>query len=63
MPAENWHFTLRFLGEMDAAHEHEAAAACLAATADFATFPLAIGGFGAFPNLRRPRSPCPRVGR
>lgn len=49
------HFTLHFLGELDAAHEHEAAEACLAATADFATFPLAIGGFGAFPNARRPR--------
>src|SRR5690348_6959748 len=52
---EALHFTLRFLGEMSGEQEHEAAAACRAATADFAPFALAIGGFGAFPNTRHPR--------
>ena len=52
---EALHFTLRFLGEMTGEQEREAAAACQAATANFAPFALAIGGFGTFPNPRRPR--------
>jgi 2'-5' RNA ligase len=52
---EALHFTLRFLGETTGEQEREAIAACQAATEGFAPFALAIGGFGAFPNARRPR--------
>jgi RNA 2',3'-cyclic 3'-phosphodiesterase len=52
---EGLHFTLRFLGEMTAEQERQAAESCAAAVAGVAAFALAIGGFGAFPNTRRPR--------
>jgi 2'-5' RNA ligase len=51
---EALHFTLRFLGEQTADNERLAAEACAAAAGCSAAFPLIIGGFGAFPNLRRP---------
>ena len=52
---EGLHFTLRFLGNMTPAQEQQAAEACAAAVEGLTAFPLAIGGFGAFPNGRRPR--------
>jgi 2'-5' RNA ligase len=52
---EGLHFTLRFLGNMTAAQEQQLAEACAAAVEGVSAFPLAIGGFGAFPNGRRPR--------
>lgn len=52
---EALHFTLRFLGETPAPLEQAAAQACAAATRDVAPFALGIGGFGTFPNARRPR--------
>jgi 2'-5' RNA ligase len=51
---EGLHFTLRFLGNMTAAQEQQIVEAC-AAVEGVSAFPLAIGGFGAFPNVRRPR--------
>lgn len=48
------HVTLRFLGDMTGAQEAQVMKAC-AAVEGVATFPLAIGGFGAFPNVRQPR--------
>lgn len=51
---EALHFTLRFLGEQTAGNERLAAEACAAAAGRSAAFPLVIGGFGAFPNARRP---------
>src|SRR5881398_1263920 len=53
--AEGLHFTLRFLGNMTAEQEQRAAEACAAAVGGVSAFPLAMGGFGAFPNERRPR--------
>lgn len=52
---EALHVTLRFLGEQTVEHERLAAEACAAAAAGVTAFPLSIGGFGAFPNERRPR--------
>jgi 2'-5' RNA ligase len=52
---EGLHFTLRFLGNMTAAQEQQIVEAVAAAVDGVSAFPLAIGGFGAFPNARRPR--------
>lgn len=52
---EALHFTLRFLGEQTGEQERLAAEACAAAVVGVAAFPLASGGFGTFPNQRRPR--------
>ena len=54
-PPEGLHVTLRFLGESTADEERRAAAACVAAVAGVKSFGLVIGGFGVFPNVRRPR--------
>jgi 2'-5' RNA ligase len=53
--AEGLHFTLRFLGNLTAAQEQQIMEACAAAIEGVGAFPLTIGGFGAFPNARRPR--------
>ena len=52
---EGLHFTLRFLGHMPPAQEQQIVEAVAAAVDGARAFPLAIGGFGAFPNARRPR--------
>ena len=52
---EGLHFTLRFLGNMTPAQEQQIVEAVAAAADGMSAFPLAIGGFGAFPNARRPR--------
>src|SRR5919202_2493913 len=52
---EGLHFTLRFLGNMTAAQEQQIMEAVATAVDGVSAFPLAIGGFGAFPNTRRPR--------
>ena len=52
---EGLHFTLRFLGNMTAAQEQQVVEAVAAAVDGVGAFPLVIGGFGAFPNARRPR--------
>jgi 2'-5' RNA ligase len=53
--AENLHFTLRFLGELDASGAARATDAMLAAAAAHARFGATVGGFGAFPTARRAR--------
>src|SRR5436305_389176 len=53
--AEGLHFTLRFLGNMTPAQEQQIMEACAVAAEGVSAFPLAIAGFGAFPNQRRPR--------
>ena len=53
-PAESLHFTLRFLGDCTMEQERAAMEACAAGVAGAAPFPLVIGGFGVFPNARRP---------
>jgi 2'-5' RNA ligase len=55
IPPENFHLTLKFLGEVEerlVPSLHEAAGRI---TARVAPFTLAFDRFGGFPNLRRPR--------
>jgi 2'-5' RNA ligase len=51
--AENWHLTLKFIGD---ATDPAAIGAALEPVAEsHAAFDLSLGPFGGFPNLRRPR--------
>jgi 2'-5' RNA ligase len=56
-PAENWHVTLAFLGDVDdAAVPAIASAFCsVLGRASLAPFPLHLSTIGAFPSPRRPR--------
>jgi len=49
------HVTLKFLGDVDDAREPELRGALGRAVAGAHTLPLALGGFGVFPDFRRPR--------
>jgi 2'-5' RNA ligase len=49
------HLTLKFLGEVSDASEPELTAALGRAVAGSHPIPLAVGGFGAFPAVDRPR--------
>ena len=49
------HVTLKFLGDVADAREAELAAALARAAAGARGLPLALGGFGVFPDLHRPR--------
>lgn len=55
LPPEAYHLTLKFLGEVppDEADQVEEALRTIAGKAS--RFPLRLGGFGAFPSVRRPR--------
>lgn len=50
---DNWHITLKFIGE--ASDAGAIADALTPVAAAHAGFDLALGPFGGFPNLRRPR--------
>jgi len=52
---ENLHYTMRFLGELDADGARLAGEAMTEAAAARPRFGAALGGFGAFPNARRAR--------
>src|SRR5207253_3798460 len=52
---EGIHVTLKFLGEVGDDREAEITAALERAAAGARTLPLALGGFGVFPDFRRPR--------
>lgn len=52
---EGIHLTLKFLGEVAPEREPELVAALGRAAAGARALPVALGGFGAFPDLRRPR--------
>jgi 2'-5' RNA ligase len=52
---EGRHLTLKFLGEVPRDGVSEIRAALRNAAAPFPKFSIRIGGFGVFPNLRRPR--------
>jgi len=52
---EGIHVTLKFLGEVGDDREPEVAAALGRAAAGARTLPLALEGFGVFPDFRRPR--------
>jgi 2'-5' RNA ligase len=49
------HLTLKFLGEVSSDREGDVIEAIDRATEGIASFTLALGGFGAFPNPRRAR--------
>lgn len=54
--SQNMHLTLKFLGDV---REEDTADVCRVVTkaaADFLPFDIALGGAGAFPNARRPRT-------
>jgi 2'-5' RNA ligase len=53
---ENLHVTLLFLGEVEDRQVHEVCRAVTACCAEQEAFTLTVGGVGAFPNLRRPRT-------
>ena len=52
---EGIHVTLKFLGDVDDARGAELVAALGRAAAGAHALPLELGGFGAFPDVRRPR--------
>ena len=52
---DNWHLTLKFLGETKPDRVDALICALDALTARHAAFDLALGSFGGFPNLRQPR--------
>lgn len=52
---EGRHLTLKFLGEVPEERVGEIQAALLSAVDPIPGFPLHVGGFGTFPNLRHPR--------
>ena len=52
---EGIHVTLKFLGEVEDEREFELRDALGRAVAGARALPLALGGFGAFPDFRRPR--------
>ena len=49
------HVTLKFLGDVGEEREAELVAALARAAAGARALPLALGGFGVFPDFRRPR--------
>ncbi|MDH5590057.1 MAG: RNA 2',3'-cyclic phosphodiesterase, partial [Gemmatimonadota bacterium] len=52
---ENYHLTLKFLGQVRADRIPAIEAALRKVAADNGPFPISLGGFGAFPTVRRPR--------
>ena len=51
---EQFHYTLRFLGEQPAHRAHVAVEAAQAVAADCEEFDFSLSGIGAFPNIQRP---------
>lgn len=54
VPAENVHLTLKFLGEVPEKQLPELLSAVDRAVRGIGAFDMRLGGFGAFPSLRRP---------
>jgi len=52
---QNWHLTLKFLGDTTPAQLDALIPALDSVRAAHAAFDLGLGAFGAFPNLRSPR--------
>lgn len=52
---ENWHLTIKFLGEVDTARAVLLAPALEQVARGHRAFDMTLGGFGGFPNLRQPR--------
>lgn len=55
IPPENYHITLKFIGEADPALAGELRQAGAEAAAGTPAFTLRFGRFGAFPDISRPR--------
>jgi len=55
VPPENVHLTLKFLGELPEERVREVCSAVDGAAAGVPPFVMGVGGFGAFPSLRRPQ--------
>lgn len=55
IPPENYHLTLKFLGEVEEGRAGELREAGAEAAAGIGPFTLRLGRFGAFPDLARPR--------
>jgi 2'-5' RNA ligase len=55
VPPESLHITMKFLGDVDPHRADEIVGAMECAAEGARPFPLLISGFGAFPNLQRPR--------
>lgn len=55
VPAEGMHLTLKFLGEVAAERDAELGTALGRAAAGARALALALGGFGVFPDVTRPR--------
>ncbi|MBM4442183.1 MAG: RNA 2',3'-cyclic phosphodiesterase [Candidatus Rokubacteria bacterium] len=53
--ADNYHVTVKFLGNVDGGRVDEIAAALRDAARGHAPFTLVVGGLGAFPSALRPR--------
>jgi 2'-5' RNA ligase len=51
---EQFHYTLRFLGEQPAHSAHVAVEVAQAVAADCEEFDFSLSGIGAFPNIQRP---------
>ena len=52
---ENFHITLKFLGEVHPDHIHRVGQRMEKVASSTRSFSLRLGGFGAFPTIRRPR--------
>jgi 2'-5' RNA ligase len=51
---DQFHYTLKFLGELQPKRAYEAVEAAQEAAGALGSFELALGGIGAFPNAERP---------
>lgn len=52
---DNWHLTLKFLGEMDTVRVSALVQTLSDVARDHHAFEMTLGAFGGFPNLRDPR--------
>ncbi len=55
VPPQNIHLTLKFLGELSEERVRDVCSAVDDAADGVAPFEMIVGGFGAFPSLRRPQ--------
>ncbi len=53
--SDNWHLTLKFLGDVEPARVGALSGALSDVAGRHHAFDLMVGGFGGFPNLRQPR--------
>lgn len=60
---DNWHLTLKFLGETEPARASALTQALGEVARDHRAFEMTLGAFGGFPNLRNPRVLFYRVER